>query len=288
MKGLSVASPQLLPTRIARSPFFKTQEKSAMSDEDTYEIPLQDQRVFGAGIKRQRVRFVPSSSSSSNEPASASTPAKSVSDLYLSLVLPQATPSSEIRAQPVLPAPSPSSLAKAGLPTPCSMETSAPEICGICRLPLESTDPTTTSIPKETIPECADVEVQLSLPKYRPHEASLAHQVCLQHSHPPSHLDRNRKGLAYLSAYGWDPDARRGLGAEGQGIQFPIKTKSKDDKLGIGVVPPKPGEIRKNERPQMLDAGKVRKLQERDRRKGEKLRDMFYRSEDVERYLGRN
>jgi hypothetical protein len=34
-----------------------------------------------------------------------------------------------------------------------------------------------------------------------------------------------------------------------------------------------------------LDAGKVRKLQEKDKRKGEKLREMFYRSEDVERYL---
>jgi hypothetical protein len=90
-----------------------------------------------------------------------------------------------------------------------------------------------------------------------------------------------------LSAYGWDPDARKGLGAEGQGIQFPIKTKPKDDKLGIGVVLPKPGEIKKKEKPQKLDAGKIRKLQERDKRKGEKLREMFYRSEDVERYLAR-
>lgn len=69
-------------------------------------------------------------------------------------------------------------------------------------------------------------------------------------------------------------------------MQFPIKAKPKDDKLGIGVVLPKPGKVKKKEKPQKLDAGKVRKLQERDKRKGERLAEIFYRSEDVERYLG--
>ena len=256
-----------------------------MSDGDTYEIPLQDQRVFGAGIKRQRVKFVPSSSCSSTTPIPSLTPAKSVGDLYLSLVLPKDSSSSESSAQSALPSPSPTAFADNGLPNPLN-ETSDPQVCDICNLPLSSTDEVITSISHYPSPQFADPSAQRRSPKPRPHEASLAHQVCLAHSHPPSHLDRNRKGLAYLSAYGWDPDARQGLGAEGQGIQFPIKTKPKDDKLGIGVVLPKPGEIKKKEKLQKLDAGKVRKLQEREKRKGEKLREMFYQSEDVERYLG--
>ena len=119
-----------------------------------------------------------------------------------------------------------------------------------------------------------------------PHEASLAHQVCLIPSYPPSHLDRNRKGLAYLSAYGWDPDSRLGLGATGHGIRFPIKTKRKDDKMGIGMVLPKEGDRRKKEKVEKLDAGKIRKLHEKDKKKGEKLRETFYRNDDMARYLG--
>ena len=35
----------------------------ADSDEDYYEVPLRDQRYFGAGIKRRRVNFVPATTS---------------------------------------------------------------------------------------------------------------------------------------------------------------------------------------------------------------------------------
>jgi hypothetical protein len=116
----------------------------------------------------------------------------------------------------------------------------------------------------------------------------LAHQVCLTHSHPPSHLDRNRKGLAYLSSYGWDPDARVGLGASGQGIQYPIKSKPKDDKLGIGVVLPKEADRRKKEKVEKLDAGKIRKLHEKDKKKAERLRvDMLIRVEVLEKLHGK-
>ena len=76
------------------------------------------------------------------------------------------------------------------------------------------------------------------------------------------------------------------MGASGQGIQFPIKTKPKDDKMGIGVVLPKVSERRKKEKVEKLDAGKVRKMHEKDKRRAEKLREMFYRNDDVERYLG--
>ena len=235
-----------------------------MSDDDTYEIPLQDQRVFGAGIKRKRVKFVPSAASSSAPPTSSGASAQSISDFYLRLVLPSAdeSPKDTPAASSILP--------NFDGPRP---EQPGNQLCEICNLPLATPD------------GGASEEVD-PVAKGRPHEASLAHQVCLTHSHPPSHLDRNRKGLAYLSSYGWDPDARVGLGASGQGIQYPIKPKPKDDKLGIGVVLPKEADRRKKEKVEKLDAGKIRKLHEKDKKKAEKLREMFYRNDDVERYLG--
>jgi hypothetical protein len=246
-----------------------------MSDEDTYEIPLQDQRVFGAGIKRKRVKFVPSTESSSTLTTPPTRlPAKSVSDLYLKLVLPK-DESSE--ADELEPADHLSASLKSTGKEPAKSP-KKPQVCEICNLPL-SPDPVSAghAIPTTTSQDSV---------KTRPHEASLAHQVCLPHSHLPSNLDRKRKGLTYLSAYGWDPDSRLGLGAKGQGIQFPIKAKQKDDKLGLGVVLPKEEDWRKKEKKERLDAGKVRKLQEKDKSKGERLREIFYRNDDVERYLG--
>ncbi|KAE8450446.1 hypothetical protein EG329_006521 [Mollisiaceae sp. DMI_Dod_QoI] len=242
-----------------------------MSDDDTYEVPLQDQRVFGAGIKRKRVKFVPSTESSSSLAPPTRLPSKSVSDLYLRLVLPGDESSRPNISASTDDASPPSVNAGKESEEP----TEEVVVCEICKLPLPSGNLDLISISSSGQPS-----------KSRPHEASLAHQVCLTHSHPPSHLDRNRKGLTYLSAYGWDPDSRRGLGPEGEGIKFPIKTKPKDDKLGIGVVLPKEGDRRKKEKPERLDAGKVRKLQEKDKKKAERLREMFYRNDDVERYLG--
>ena len=252
---------------------------AGMSDDETYEIPLQDQRVFGAGIKRKRVKFIPSSSSSST-PAPSTTPSKSVSDLYMSLVLPHDAPPAEESAQSTpVPITLPTSLAD-------TSTSSDSQVCEICSLPISATS---TSAVANTQDDDDDLPLSAypnthPRPKSRPHEASLAHQVCLTHSHPPSHLDRTRKGLAYLSSYGWDPDSRLGLGSEGQGIAFPIKTKPKDDKLGIGVVVPKSAEKRK-EKLEKLDAGRVRKAYEKERKKGERLREMFYMSDDVERHL---
>jgi hypothetical protein len=251
-----------------------------MSD-DEYQIPLQDQRVFGAGIKRKRVKFVPSSSfSTSTSLQTSKASAQSVSDLYLSIVLPR-DQTARVESS------------KSGSPEPQSLpdksqpreELSESELCEICKLPPDST-PASLRTEDDTIPSATDIPNDRPPPKPRPHEASLAHQVCLTHSYPPSHLDRNRKGLAYLSAYGWDPDSRLGLGVSGQGIQFPIKTKPKDDKMGIGVVLPKEANRRKKEKVEKLDAGKIRKLHEKDKKKGEKLREIFYRNDDVERYLG--
>jgi G-patch domain len=223
-----------------------------MSD-DEYEIPLQDQRVFGAGLKRKRVHFVPSSIStavSSPPPTPAGT--SSVAERYLNLVLPKSS-----SAEPEMT----DSLAN----VPRSNESSSDDSsCDICALPIPS---------RSVLPS-------------KPHEVTLAHQVCLTHSHPPSHINRSRLGLRLLQSSGWDPDSRTGLGANGQGIQFPIKSKVKEDKLGLGLVLPDKNSMVRKAKVEKLDAGGVRKEVERDKRRGERLREMFYRNEDVERYLG--
>jgi len=236
-----------------------------VDSEDEYEIPLQDQRIFGAGIKRKRVKFIPSSTPATNPLPSNAQTSKSVGDIYLSLVLPKHKREQE-----------PISNHKSA----SSTDDTTPHTCDICKLPLSSAE--------EDVVAAENVNSTTQTSRNRPHEASLAHQVCLSHSHPPSHLDRNRKGLAFLSSYGWDPDARVGLGAQGQGIQFPIKTKEKNDKFGIGVVIPNDKDLDKMRKVKevKLDAGKARKLAEKDRKRTERLREAFYRSEDVERYLG--
>lgn len=93
-------------------------------------------------------------------------------------------------------------------------------------------------------------------------------------------------GMSVLQSQGWDPDARRGLGASQQGIQFPLKTKPKDDKLGIGVEVPKDFVPKKKEKAQTYDAKKVRKMVADDRRRQEKLRQQIFGNPDIEKYLG--
>ncbi|KAG9238495.1 hypothetical protein BJ875DRAFT_450914 [Amylocarpus encephaloides] len=244
-----------------------------MSDDDEYEIPLQDQRVFGSGIKRRRVKFVPSTSGATSSVTSSTTPANSISDMYLRLVLPEGSEDD-------------ASIGNANFMVEHNKgEEISVSTCEICNLPLSSPPSAKSTTLRDGV---ADTGLSTSVPvsTTNPHEASFAHQVCLQHSHPPSHVDRNRKGLAYLSSYGWNPDSRFGLGASGQGIQNPIKVKPKDDKMGIGVVLPPESERRKTEKPTRLDAGKIKKLDEKDRKRTERLRQTFYQNEDVERYLG--
>ena len=117
------------------------------------------------------------------------------------------------------------------------------------------------------------------------HESTIAHMVCLAHSYPPSHVDRTRQGFKYLSAYGWDPDSRQGLGATGEGIRAPVKAKMKNDTVGLGV---KVKRNKKHPDPKIerMDAKQVRKKDTDDRSKREKLHEMFYRNDDIEKYLG--
>jgi hypothetical protein len=230
-----------------------------MEDEDEYFIPLQDQRVFGAGIKRKRVQFVPASTTTSTLPKHSIK--SDAADLYLSIVLPDKAQQNDSSSVLTKQHETHDSLKSN------SSEKLDPSVCEICKLPIQSE------------------ETDMSL--RRPHEASISHQVCLTHSHPPSHIDRNRPGLKYLSSYGWDPNSRLGLGATGDGIRIPIKGKIKNNTVGLGIEGSSNGKKEvKAEKIETLDAGKVRKKHEKERAKGERLREMFYASDDITRYLG--
>ncbi|KAI1377720.1 hypothetical protein F4677DRAFT_415308 [Hypoxylon crocopeplum] len=219
-----------------------------------YDIPLQHKKPFGSGLKRKRVVFVPASSGNltTTDETTSVKPSQSISDLYLSIVLPkEKEPRQSTSAQ--------------------SSEVTTPlQICEICQLPIDGSS------------EASD-KAKAGI---RPHEASIAHQVCLTHSHPPSALDRSRMGLNVLQSQGWDPDSRRGLGSEQQGVQFPIKVKPKSDTLGIGVQVPKNLPVQKKEKVQTYDAKKIRKMALEDKKKRERLRRQFYGNPDVEKYLG--
>lgn len=252
-------------------------------DEEDYFLPLEDQRVFGAGIRRKRVPFVRSSEHELNttapaRPSSTTPSGPSIADTYLSIVLKQPnkpntssnTPTDRAASPPPRTSHSapPESDTTASPPSPSASKTE--NYCEICNLPLQS-DPSDTT---------------------RPHEATIAHQVCLTHSHPPSHLDRTRAGLRYLSTYGWDPDSRLGLGAPGrEGIREPLKGRVKNDTAGLGagldadgdrIRAPPPAE----KKVQKLNAKQARKGAVEARRKGEKLRKMFFQSDEVLKYLG--
>lgn len=254
------------------------------SDGAEYSAP----QAFGAGIKRKRVPFVPSSDtvtlSTTSAPVTVSSSpapgASSIADKYLSIVLPS------------------SSRSDIDLSNNVSTGT---DLCEVCRLPLKGT-PKHLKQDDEKEPQCSASEPSDLVP----HEASLAHQVCLPHSHPPFAIDRTGKGYRYLSSYGWDPDSRAGLGPTGSGIQIPLKSKIKNDTVGLGVgswrdeIENTGGkrherklkrlrereETNKVKNTPKLNAKQVRLQEEAKKNQGERLRDIFYRSEDVEKYLG--
>ncbi|KAL4788703.1 hypothetical protein BJX76DRAFT_315455 [Aspergillus varians] len=252
---------------------------SNYEDED-YFLPLEDQRVFGAGITRKRVPFVRSSNHelstlTSSAPNTPSGTGPSIANAYLSIVMPKQSPPSASATPsdtPPITTTDPitntdaNDRSNSAPPPPTSNQTSKPT-CEICNLPLPASE----------------------TEAHKPHESSIAHQVCLSHSYPPSHLDRTRRGLRYLEAYGWDPDSRVGLGAAGrEGIREPLKGKLKSDTVGLGAVFPSSAsaEKRKKDKVQKLNAKQVQKGHMEARRKGEKLREMFYQDDDVLRYLG--
>lgn len=224
-------------------------------DEDDYFVPLVDQRVFGAGIKRKRIAFIPASSEGSGVTQGADA-GKRAGDRYLSLVLKN---SADIN----------SDTDKSSITTTSTTPLSTCSICG------------------QTISASSDGKDK--------HDSSIAHQVCLAHSHPPSHLDRSRTGLKYLESYGWDPDARQGLGTQQGGILAPVKAKQKNNTTGIGTeskadeddisLKRKRRQTDKQQELVKLDAKAVREMEVKKSKRAERLRQSFY-GEDLSAYLG--
>lgn len=233
---------------------------ASMSDKEDSR-PWEQQRIFGAGHKRKRIDFVAARAAATQaiqlEPRTV--PNISAGDRYLNIVLRNGASTDDNN--------------------PTSTEVSYPErssaqqqlelkraFCEICNLPILATPGDARAIAS------AD------------HESTIAHMVCLDHSYPPSHLDRSRQGFKYLSSYGWDPDSRRGLGATSGGIRAPIKAKVKNDTAGLGV------KIKGNKKPpdrkvERMDAKQVRKLDMEDRRKRARLHEVFYGNDEVEKCL---
>ncbi|KAF2723766.1 hypothetical protein K431DRAFT_310508 [Polychaeton citri CBS 116435] len=252
-------------------------------DEDEYEIPLRDQRYFGAGIKRKRVQFVPSSSST-QEPAKClpKVTTQTAADRYLSIVFKKNTDQGhEIDRSGEKP------------PLPTQNPAGGRDLGAVLGKAVSHLPDTETIVRGETSAVAGDREnvceicmrsVKLDEQSSR-HSSSIAHQICLQHSHPPNHIDRKRKGLAILESQNWDPDSRRGLGAEGEGILQPIKAKEKNDRAGLGAVIDT-RTLQTTSRPKTLDAGKVKDLEIQKRMKREQLSHMFYGNDDVAKYLG--
>ncbi|GAB1207515.1 hypothetical protein APSETT445_006235 [Aspergillus pseudonomiae] len=251
------------------------------TDED-YFLPVESQRPFGAGIRRKKVQFVRSSEHELNttstpaaQPASSGT---SIANTYLSIVMPKEKQVSE-PGTPVGRVSGDVGNCDAEVQSAPASPSAAPR-CDVCNLPIDGDESAHGAV----------------MAGDRPHEASLAHQVCLSHSHPPSHLDRTRQGLRYLAAYGWDPDSRLGLGVSGrEGIREPLKGRLKVDTVGLGADGDDEakeggkGKSRVVERPakvQKLNAKEVRKGYLDARKRGEKLREQFFQSDDVLKYLG--
>ena len=220
---------------------------------------LQGHRFIVSGTKRKRIQFVPAS----RELAPAQTrpaPSMSAGEQYLSIVLKNSTSgakSSVAHAQTY-------NLSSSSAAN--SQENPGYTKCEICKLPINN--------PRD-----------VANASTRPHESSIAHMVCLEHSNPPSCLDRKRKGLKYLSSYGWDPDSRLGLGTSGEGIRAPIQAKVKNDTVGLGANLKDSVNSSKGKK-RVLGARQVRAKEIEDRRERQRLQEIFYGKDHVARYLG--
>jgi hypothetical protein len=259
--------------------------RSDVEEDLTDDIPLHHKRPFGAGLSRQKVTFV----AASNGESASSNPIKpaeyqNIGDLYLSMVLSKKEGETADRSTAI------ESLT-AGSATDEGVERQhkIAQVCSVCKLPLTASTVAVSGSSTSPYPQ-------------NTHATSLAHQVCLTHSHPPSHLSRTRMGLLHLTSQGWDPDARQGLGADGQGILHPLQAEVKRDRLGVGVAllqkeddgdfadeREKRGEGGRREAQgptKKLDAKKVRKVVVEDKKRAERLREELFGNADLDKYLG--
>lgn len=129
-----------------------------------------------------------------------------------------------------------------------------------------------------------------------PHEALLIHQLHLPSSAPPSALDRSSKGLAYMAAYGWDPDDRKGLGTQGEGRRYPIVARERAARVALGALgdeaSKKEGREEKAERRRAegqkgrLHAGEVRNSERSKKVGDQRLKMLIFGDDWVNEMLG--
>lgn len=238
------------------------------SDHDEHdEIPLHRKRAFGSGLKRKKVEFVRAQDPDDYISTLPSTrPTSSVvGDLYASIVLGTNSTSQKTKANQAEDGNAEPTAEPAATD---SQPTEEPAICPICNLAITTT--------------------------LDAHEASLAHQVSLEHSHPPSALDRSRMGLRALASQGWDPDARVGLGRAGEGTRYPIKVLPKEDVLGIGATIPEKTEAQKKAEEEAKEAKRQLTAKERkaraaeERQRAARFQAEIYGRQDVDKYLKGN
>ncbi|KAJ5121333.1 uncharacterized protein N7515_009294 [Penicillium bovifimosum] len=246
------------------------------SDEEDYYLPPEQVRPFTSGVRRKRVQFVRSSDldTTTATPTPSSSSGTSIADKYLSIVMKQAPSTSP--STPTQRPPSPTIRTQSAPPTDTT----------VASPPASASQPDSVQNPQQQTLQ--PLQYKNPAPTKHPSPTNSASPTPT----PPSHLDRTRAGLRYLSTYGWDPDSRLGLGAAGrEGIREPIKPRVKHDTAGLGTgldadgdrlparAPPKP-------KVQKLNAKQVRNRVAEERRRAERLRKVFYQSDEVLRYLG--
>lgn len=127
-----------------------------------------------------------------------------------------------------------------------------PFYCDVCKLKV-------TSLPEQS------------------HSVSTLHQFNCQHEHKGVSYgisERNR-GFKMMVRSGWNPD--KGLGSEGQGRQFPVKTILKQDRRGLGKATSRarvthfsPGDVKAVKNGHFCQAKKVGKRQREEKMASEK------------------
>lgn len=251
--------------------------------------PVTEQPKQIAGSKRKRIEFVPESETQDYPVVARAPPSSRIRDLYLSVVFPEAseTRSQNSRVSNYLEASGGRAVAAEG-PTSYRAESTTNTKSA------ETTNERKKDPMKDAICHTCGIEFS-PLGDCTPHEATLAHQLALQHSHPPSSVDRRRKGFQYLSSYGWDPDSRLGLGAQGGGRLDPVRAKLKESRSGIGVdeavlkaerrarqqVERERKERMKQEAKGLKRREKIEKLS-----KGKKMEHLMFGRDVVNKYLG--
>ncbi|KIH90307.1 hypothetical protein SPBR_00971 [Sporothrix brasiliensis 5110] len=239
-----------------------TDRNGGLNEDGASDTPLHRLPGFGTGLHRQRVAFVRAGEAPQTKGSgpTGALPGGAVSDLYLSIVIGQ-TEKREGSAE---------SVAKADEASTTAPTTPA---CDVCRLPL-------------TTPSSAAAHH---------HESCLVHQVALDHSKPPSSLNRGRLGLAIMSAQGWDPDSGRGLGADQQGMPYPIEAKLRPERQALGNGPaPSSSESRSRSSGSAASAPtrnrkhtrkQLRAMEEDRRRRYDRLREQIMGNKDLDKYL---